>query len=255
MGCHQPVALSTDKKAFKLLVSQGLAGKSCASFKQSKLRLQPQQPPAFGARVPGPGCHGGCCQCQLSGHHVGMQEPWLAAKHVGMHSQSRADLSKPSAEMHPSAWLGYQWQEQILQCGAAPKRQARQHRTKEMHCSWWGRKNPTMWISKKAKVWRKYHGSGHFTRYLSIPVALKTSVKVCSHPHSPQPSLAMLFHLCDTASQGYFRLKTRHWALLCCCDSPLPKAVTRVISSTQDSYTTSNVILWAVIRSCSPRLR
>lgn len=81
------------------------------------------------------------------------------------------------------------------------------------------------------------------------------NLKVCSHPHSPQPSLAMLFHLCDTASQGYFLLKTRHWALLCCCDSPLPKAVTRVISSTQDSYTTSNVILWAVIRSCSPRLR
>lgn len=117
-----------------------------------------------------------------------------------------------------------------------------------------------MWISQKGKAWRKYHGSGHFTRYLSIAVALKTSVKVCSHPHSPQPSLAMQFDLCDTASPGHFLLKTKHWALLsvlslCCCDSPLPNAVTRVISCTQDSYTTSNVILWAVIRSCSPRLR
>lgn len=129
-----------------------------------------------------------------------------------------------------------------------------------MHRSWWGRKNPMTWISQKAKVWKKYHGSGHFTRYLSIPVALKTSVKVCDHPHSLQPSLAMQFDLCDTTSQGHFLLKPKHHALLSvlslgCCDGPLTKAVTRAISFTQDSYTTSNDILWAVIRSCSPRLR
>lgn len=31
--------------------------------------------------------------CQLSGHHVGKQEPWLTVRQVGMHSQSMEDLS------------------------------------------------------------------------------------------------------------------------------------------------------------------
>lgn len=94
----------------------------------------------------------------------------------------------------------------------------------------------------------------YFMRYLSIRVALKTS------KFATIPSLALQFDPCDTASQGHFLQKTKQCALLSalslrCCDSPLTKAVTRVISCAQDSYTTSNVILWAVIRSCSPRLR
>lgn len=69
------------------------------------------------------------------------------------------------------------------------KTPARQHRIKQMHRSWWGRQNPTTWISQKAKAWRKCNGSGHFTRYLSIAVALKSPVRVCDCPHSPSPHL------------------------------------------------------------------
>lgn len=69
------------------------------------------------------------------------------------------------------------------------KTPARQHRIKQMHRSWWGRQNPTTWISQKAKAWRKCNGSGHFTRYLSIAAALKSPVRVCDRPHSPSPHL------------------------------------------------------------------
>lgn len=37
-----PLCHTADKKVFKLLVSQGFIGKSCASLKESKLRPEPQ---------------------------------------------------------------------------------------------------------------------------------------------------------------------------------------------------------------------
>lgn len=152
--------------------------------------------------------------CQLCGY-----QPWLTARHVGLHSQSMADVSKHCAEMYPRpGHAADQRRHSSKYYNVAQLQNARQGNTGSANALFLvGKEKPNNVDLFKAKVWRKYHGNGHFTRYLSIPVALKNSVKVCSHSHSPQPSLAMQFDMYDTASQGHFLPKTKHHACFLGC--------------------------------------
>lgn len=164
------------------------------------------------------GCHGGCCQCQLLASSVAtnpgsLRGTWACTVRAWQTFQSTvqkctlvpghaADQRRHSSKYYNVAQL----------------QNARQGNTGSANALFLvGKEKPNNVDLFKAKVWRKYHGNGHFTRYLSIPVALKNSVKVCSHSHSPQPSLAMQFDLYDTASQGHFLPKTKHHACFLGC--------------------------------------